>query len=191
MRAFRSDKELASYLRKLVEQRERQAPQEARPMMVPSPVAAADAGKSTTAGVASARARATQDEAAGDDESVTNVQHAGVDEGGIVKLHGNHLVVLRRGRLFTIAIGGGALKPISTLDAFGPDIDPDDAWYDEMLVSGNTVAVLGYSYERGGTEIGLFNINAAGQLRYRSTFHLRRPCRKSRRSLFSRTERSS
>lgn len=116
---------------------------------------------------------APADNKAGQDESVTNVQHAGVDEGGIVKLHGNHLVVLRRGRLFTIAIGDGALKPISTLDAFGPEIDPDDAWYDEMLVSDNTVVVLGYSYERGGTEVGLFHINAAGHLRYRSTYHLR------------------
>ena len=35
-------------------------------------------------------------------ESITNVQHAGVDEGGIVKLHGDHLVILRRGRLFTV-----------------------------------------------------------------------------------------
>jgi uncharacterized secreted protein with C-terminal beta-propeller domain len=35
-------------------------------------------------------------------DSVTNVQHAGVDEGGIGKLHGEHLVILRRGRLFTI-----------------------------------------------------------------------------------------
>lgn len=108
-----------------------------------------------------------------DDESVTNVQQAGVDEGGIVKLHGNHLVVLRRGRLFTIAIGDGALKPISALDAFGPDIEPDGTWYDEMLVSDDTVAVLGYSYERGGTEIGLFHIDDAGHLRYRSTYHLR------------------
>src|SRR5690349_21782264 len=38
------------------------------------------------------------------DESVTNVQHAGVDEGGIVKVHGDHLVILRRGRLFTVDI---------------------------------------------------------------------------------------
>ncbi|MDT4897257.1 MAG: hypothetical protein QOH25_2334 [Acidobacteriota bacterium] len=109
----------------------------------------------------------------GDDESVTNVQHAGVDEGGIVKLHGDHLVMLRRGRLFTVAINDGALKPISTADAFGPDINPEDTWYDEMLVSDDTVAVIGYSYDRGGTEIGLFNIDAAGHLRYRSTYHLR------------------
>ncbi len=108
-----------------------------------------------------------------DDESVTNVQHAGVDEGGIVKLHGDHLVVLRRGRLFTVQVGDGALTPVSALDAFGPDIDPRHTWYDEVLVSENTIAVIGYSYERGGTEIGLFQIDPAGQLSYRSTYHLR------------------
>ena len=87
-------------------------------------------------------------------DSVTNVQHAGVDEGGIVKLHGEHLVVLRRGRLFTVRIGDGVLEPVSSADAFGPDIDPRGAWYDEMLISGNTIVVIGYSYARGGTEIG-------------------------------------
>ena len=46
-------------------------------------------------------------------ESVTNVQHAGVDEGGIVKLHGDHLVILRRGRLFTVAVNDKQLKPVS------------------------------------------------------------------------------
>jgi hypothetical protein len=33
--------------------------------------------------------------------------------------------------------------------------------------------VIGYSYERGGTEVGLFNVDAQGQLSYRSTYHLR------------------
>ena len=91
-------------------------------------------------------------------ESVTNVQHAGVDEGGIVKVHGDHLVVLRRGRLFTVAIGDTAQTRFG-VDAFGPDIDPGDTWYDEMLVAGETVIVIGYSYERGGTEVGLFDID--------------------------------
>jgi hypothetical protein len=104
-------------------------------------------------------------------ESVTNVQQAGVDEGGIVKVHGNHLVVLRRGRLFTIAINDGELKPISSVDAYGPDMDPA-SWYDEMLISENTVVVIGYSYQRGGTEVGLFDISNDGQLAYRSTYHL-------------------
>jgi len=112
-------------------------------------------------------------EAAARDESVTNVQHAGVDEGGIVKVHGDHLVILRRGRLFTVRIGDGDLRPVSSADAFGGDVDPRGAWYDEMLVSGNTIVVIGYSYARGGTEVGLFEISRAGQLTYKATYHLR------------------
>src|SRR4030095_16818533 len=108
-----------------------------------------------------------------DDESITNVQHAGVDEGGIVKRHGKHLIVLRRGRLFSVAVGDGDLKPISAVDAFGQDIDPGGTWYDEMLVSGDTIVVIGYSYQRGGTEVGLFNIDPEGLISYRSTYHLR------------------
>jgi hypothetical protein len=107
------------------------------------------------------------------EESVTNTQHAGVDEGGIVKLHGDHLVMLRRGRLFTVAIGDGELRPVSTIDAFGPDAYADENWYDEMLVSGDTVCVIGYSYVHEATEVGLFDINAQGQLSYRSTYQLR------------------
>jgi len=104
-------------------------------------------------------------------DSITNVQHAGVDEGGIVKLHGEHLVILRRGRLFTVEVGG--LRPVSAVDAFGPDIDPRGAWYDEMLIWQDTVVVIGYSYARGGTEVALFDLSPAGELRYRSTHHLR------------------
>ena len=103
--------------------------------------------------------------------NVTNVQHAGVDEGGIVKVHGRHLVVLRRGRLFTVELG--SLRPVDAVDAFGPGIDPGGSWYDEMLISEDRIVVIGYSYERGGTELVLFDIDAAGRLRYRDTYHLR------------------
>ncbi|HEX8190364.1 MAG TPA: beta-propeller domain-containing protein, partial [Pyrinomonadaceae bacterium] len=129
-----------------------------------------DAPPNPSAGTAG---KAAEVQAQSAPESVTNVQHAGVDEGGIVKLHGDYLVVLRRGRLFTIDIGGGALRPVSSLDAFGPDIDPEEAWYDELLVSGETAAVIGYSYERGGTEVGLFRIDGSGRLSYRATYQLR------------------
>lgn len=106
-------------------------------------------------------------------ESITNTQHAGVDEGGIVKVHGQHLVVLRRGRLFTIRVGGGDLRPVFATDAFGPGVEPADTWYDEMLVVGDTIVVVGYSERRGGTEIGLFDIDAAGIVKHRSTHQLR------------------
>ena len=92
---------------------------------------------------------------------------------GIVKVHGDYLIVLRRGRLFTVRIGGGDLRPIAALDAFGGDVDPRGAWYDEMLIAGDTIVVVGYSYARGGTEIGVFRIAADGILSYRGTYHLR------------------
>lgn len=161
MRAFRSDQELRSYLKQLAEKQR----QVARRAALKSEAAAPSASVNQAAGLAESKA--------GKDDSVTNTQHAGVDEGGIVKLHGDHLVVLRRGRLFTVKVGDGTLKPVSAVDAFGPDIDPNSTWYDEMLVSDDTIVVIGYSYQRGGTEIGLFNIDRTGQISYRSTHHLR------------------
>lgn len=157
MKAFASERELQRYLHK-VAQKQRRA---VRKMGM---TAGGAGGLAETVSVSASPSY---------DQSITNTQTAGVDEGGIVKLHGDHLVVLRRGRLFTIAIGDSALTPISTINAFGPDIDPDGSWYDEMLVSGDTIVVIGYSYDRGGTEVGLFDINAQGQLSYRSTYHLR------------------
>jgi beta propeller domain-containing protein len=106
------------------------------------------------------------------DESITNTQHAGVDEGGIVKLHGDHLVVLRRGRLFTVSVRDAELRPVAMIDAFPPGADPAE-WYDELLISGDRVIVIGYSYRRGGTEVGLFAIDRKGDLRHLSTSHLR------------------
>lgn len=159
LQAFRSQAELDKYLRELAKKQESRR----RDVAKTASNSAAD----------SAASPAAEAKPSDDGESVTNTQHAGVDEGGIVKLHQNHLVILRRGRLFTVAVGDNSLKPVSKIDAFAPDINPSGTWYDEMLISGNTIAVIGYSYERGGTEIGLFNIDDDGGLKYRSTYHLR------------------
>ncbi|HEX5870210.1 MAG TPA: beta-propeller domain-containing protein [Longimicrobium sp.] len=161
--AFASEAELDAYLRRLAKDQQRLR-RESYPQSeaMPAPVAA---------GVESGVAQDASSRAEG--ESVTNVQHAGVDEGGIVKVHGDYLVMLRRGRLFTVRVGGNALQPVSAVDAFGPDIDPSASWYDELLVSGDAVVVIGFSYERGGTEVGLFRIDREGRLQHRSTYHLR------------------
>jgi hypothetical protein len=161
--AFQSEQELAAYLGQLAREqqslRRQSAPEAVSGLQEMAPPAEPEA--------------AVAADAAG--ESVTNVQHAGVDEGGIVKVHGNHLVMLRRGRLFTVAVGGDTLQPVSAVDAFGPDVeaDGDGTWYDELLVSGDAVVVIGFSYARGGTEVGLFRIGADGRLSHRSTYHLR------------------
>jgi hypothetical protein len=52
-------------------------------------------------------------------------------------------------------------------------VEPDYTWYDELLVWEHTVIVIGFSYSRGGTEIGLFDLGANGDLRHRATYHLR------------------
>ncbi|HEX2187674.1 MAG TPA: beta-propeller domain-containing protein [Longimicrobiaceae bacterium] len=148
---FSSEGELAAFLR---EHARRVPPPPAAPP--PAPTAAAPDAPQATGG-----------------ESVTNVQHAGVDEGGIVKVHGDHLVVLRRGRLFTVRIGDDELRPVAAVDAFGPGIDPGGAWYDELIVAGDRAIVIGYSYRRGGTEVGLFDVGADGSLRHHSTYQLR------------------
>ena len=166
MRAFHSDEELARYLREVAAKQRR--------VMRMNGMASYDAVVSQSISAPSPPAKEMRASAGADqEESITNVQHAGVDEGGIVKALGNYLVVLRRGRLFTVSIEDGDLRPTSMVDAFGPDISPNGTWYDEMLVSKNTIVVIGYSYERGGTEVGLFNIDDAGKLTYRSTYHLR------------------
>src|SRR5215216_4719692 len=159
MKPFKSEQELVRYFRTLTKKQRDRARMEAKTSnaaTLPAPAATME-----TSAAKPAR------------EAVTNTQHADVDEGGIVKVHGDHLVVLRRGRLFTVAVGDGALKPVSAVDAYAPEIDPGSTWYDEMLVSENTVVVIGYSYQRGGTEVGLFDITDDGQLSYRSTYHLR------------------
>ena len=67
-------------------------------------------------------------------EGITNNQEAGVDEGGIVKNYRDMLVILRRGRLFTVSLAGGGMRPIDSIDAFPPGVSGRGDWYDEMLV---------------------------------------------------------
>ena len=163
---FASTAELAAHLEELRKKQERQYRRD---------TASKSSSSSPLGGVAaeaSAPASAPAEEAsAGDEDSITNVQEAGVDEGGIVKTHGNHLVVLRRGRLFTVRVGDDSLAPVSKIE-----VNPapgHNAWYDEMLIHGDTIVVVGFSYQVGATELGLFRVDAHGNLSRRDTFFLR------------------
>ncbi|HYJ92523.1 MAG TPA: beta-propeller domain-containing protein, partial [Pyrinomonadaceae bacterium] len=164
LRAFKSEKELKDFFKTQAERDRREG----------QPYGAGNANASSTLADAPepSPAKAGSDDKA-KEESITNTQHAGVDEGDIVKLHGDHLVILRRGRIFTVRIGDDSLKPIDSVNAYPPSIDPSNDWYDEMLIAQDTIAVIGYSYGRGGTEINLFDIDEDGHLGYRATYHLR------------------
>ncbi len=83
LRPFRSEQELKTYLKELAEKQRLE-----RQRLVARPAEAPSVANSSIAGLAKG------DSTEKSKESITNVQHAGVDEGGIVKLHGRHLVVL-------------------------------------------------------------------------------------------------
>lgn len=161
MRPFNSAEDLKAYFRELAERQRR------------DDRGGQNQASANTASAPMADSSAVKTKDAKSEDSITNTQTAGVDEGGIVKLHGDHLVILRRGRLFTVKIGDNALTPVSSINAYAPGIDPRNDWYDEMLVSDDTVVVIGYSYGRGGTEINLFDIDTSGGLDYRATYHLK------------------
>lgn len=108
------------------------------------------------------------------DESITNNQELGVDEGDIVKAAGDYFIVLRRGRLFSVKHTDGAastLVAVSQIDASPPGFK-DGTWYDEILVHGDRVILIGYTYRLSATEIGLFRLSAAGELSHEATHFL-------------------
>lgn len=171
MRAFGSDRELVAFARR-VAARQRVSYRKSLntyDVAVPAPpvVSAPPAVSAPTAAVAPNVAGAPDKP-----PSITNTQEADVDEGGIVKVAGAHLVILRRGRLFTVSLAGNGMRSIDHIDAFPPGTS-GDAWYDEMLVSGDRIVVVGYSYARGGTEINRFRISPDGRLRFDDSYHLR------------------
>ncbi len=105
-------------------------------------------------------------------ESITNTQVASVDEGDIVKLIGEYLLVLQDGRIFAVHY------PTMTLtyrqDVYRKDEDGDAIgadWYDEMLVQGDQIIVTAYSYEDDASEITVLRLDQeTGQVTPRGVF---------------------
>ncbi|MEQ1754196.1 MAG: beta-propeller domain-containing protein [Micropepsaceae bacterium] len=160
--AFRSDSDLQAFLKRIQKARRTRSGYGGENLPVPSPAPPAPAaGDSAAAAPAAA------------EPGITNTQEAGVDEGGIVKNHGDMLVILRRGRLFTVSTRNGELKPVDSINAFPPGVNPQNDWYDEMLVAGDRVIVIGYSYGRGGTEVNRFHIDSDGDLSFEDAYHIR------------------
>lgn len=109
-----------------------------------------------------------------DEDSITNVQEQGVDEGDIVKAHGDYFIVLSRGRLFSIQVadnGAPLLKPVFKGNAYAEGFT-NGTWYDEMLVYDDTIVVIGYSYAIGATQVGIFDFHDDGSLSHRQTFFI-------------------
>jgi len=167
--SFKSDADFLAFLQKRrAERQERMANEPPPPAPPPAPTMASpvaeSAAQADTMVVTGSRTSS---------DKITNTQEADVDEGGIVKKRGDLLVILRRGRLFTVSIAGGQMRPIDHINAYPPGITGGGDWYDEMLISGDRVIVIGYSYARGGTEVNRFRLSPDGRLRFEDAYHLR------------------
>ena len=80
-------------------------------------------------------------------EEITNNQEEGVDEGGIVKNIGSHLIILRQGRLYAVSVEQeGNPVQTGTIRVALDDALNSGVWYDEMLVRGRDIYVVGYRY---------------------------------------------
>jgi hypothetical protein len=161
--SFQSDDELRAFLRKAASRGGADHNE-----VVQDSVSAAPPPLVATQAEPSARVAAPPSE-----QGITNNQEAGVDEGGIVKNYRDMLVILRRGRVFTMSLADGGMRPIDSINAFPPGVSGRGDWYDEMLVSGDRIVVIGYSYARGGTEVNRFRITPDGRLRFEDAYHLR------------------
>lgn len=140
---------------------------------------------------ASADASGSSSAPAPANETITNNQEQGVDEGGIVKNIGSSLVVLRKGRLYAVSVAQAGQPaqtdsiPVAPVDALNQSV-----WYDEMLVRGDRIYVIGYRYgvklageadpssgggyygSHGATEVSSFRLGAAGKLERLKTLFL-------------------
>ncbi|MEA3064677.1 MAG: hypothetical protein QOJ27_1123 [Sphingomonadales bacterium] len=170
--AFRSDAELRAYPRRLKRQQD-SIPPAFVPMPSPPPPPAPPPPGGAPVAAEPATVNALPQSLAAGRTSITNNQEANVDEGDIVKVSGEHLVILRRGRLFTVNLAGGKMRPVDSIDAFPPGVSGRGDWYDEMLISGDRIIVVGYSYARGGTEINRFRVDPAGRLAFEDAWHLK------------------
>jgi hypothetical protein len=167
--AFKSDAELAAFLRRMM----KEASPPVAPLPPPPPPAPPPPPPPAPPGSAPTPAAAPSAPGAPAAPGITNNQIQGVDEGGIVKLAGDILVVLRRGRLFTVSVADRGMRPISTIDAFPPGVNASSDWIDEMLISGDRVIVVGFSYRRGGTQVSRFRLAKDGTLSFEDSYHFR------------------
>lgn len=157
LRRFPSTAAFQRYVKSLRRQRSYDIPM---PMMVPAPMAVAEPA-------------AEADSAPGNPE-ITNNQNVGVDEGGIVKQIGRHLVILQDGRVFAVDLGKAAGDPMrltGRIDVYRSE-EKAASWYDEMLVLGDRVLVTAYNYKENASEITVLRLSPEGKLRREGRFLL-------------------
>ena len=171
LQRFVSEASFRRYLKSLVADRRSYPAYESVPMPAPppAPVPAPSAANAPSSVSTDKRGVSTvQDslQTVPSNPTITNNQNVGVDEGGIVKQIGHHLVVLQDGRVFSIDLGsteGAPLRLADRIDVYRSAAKAA-SWYDEMLVLGDRILVTAYNYNERASEITVLKMAPDGRL---------------------------
>lgn len=169
LQPFRSDAEIAEFHQRLAEERERRLAN--IPPMTESELMNSGhrysppiPGPTPPAGTPRQQERPVSRE-----WEIPSAQQTGGDPRETVGVAADHVVVLRRGRLFTVRAGRDTLQALYSVDAAGFPVRLYTQ-YDELLVIGEHVVVIGSSMQRNGTELGVFHVAPDGRLTHRGTY---------------------
>ncbi|MBI4405300.1 MAG: beta-propeller domain-containing protein [Deltaproteobacteria bacterium] len=110
--------------------------------------------------------------------NITNLQESDVDEGGIVKNIGKFLIVLRKGRLYALSIATpGAPLQTDVVPVAAEQSLSKNVWYDEILVRGDKIYVIGFRYAissdeplAGAVEISSFRMSDGKLIRGQAVY---------------------
>jgi len=106
------------------------------------------------------------------EESITNNQEKGVDQGDIIKRLGDYLLVLRKGVLYSVFMGNehnSEMRLITKLPVQSNGED-HDSWYDELLVNDNLLLVIGFSYDLDASEMVFFKLSPDGSFAFHQRY---------------------
>jgi hypothetical protein len=114
------------------------------------------------------------------DRAATDQQDS-VDRGDIAKVVGRFLVILRRGRLFTIDLGHGGpkdhkLRATGEVNVFENGLDPWNRRYQKLYAYGNRIIVFGRGVSQHDYELAFFTLSGDGQFGRDATYQIRMTC---------------
>ncbi|PKP96311.1 MAG: hypothetical protein CVT76_07145, partial [Alphaproteobacteria bacterium HGW-Alphaproteobacteria-15] len=100
------------------------------------------------------------------EDIITNVQTSGIDEGGLLKRRGDHLLVLRGDEIFRIRIDSrdGPTLELEQSVSLTESAKGQEVWYDELLVFEQGAAVLSFDFGRSVTGLQLYRMGSGGNL---------------------------
>ena len=106
------------------------------------------------------------------EESITNNQEQGVDQGDIVKRLGDYAFILRKGVLYSVFLGNEQNSQMQLIKKLSVQANGGNyhSWYDELLVYDDFLLVLGYSYRLGVSELVFFRRTVDGSFAFHQRY---------------------